>query len=283
MSFILPLLPGEAATKAAGRYFDKEIVRMDKAKRKAIIAGNWKMNKTATEAAKLVDELIPAVKDASCEVVICTPYTDLVTAVEKTKGTNIHVGAENVHFEKSGAFTGEISADMLVDLGVEYVIVGHSERRQYFAETDQTVNKRALAALNAGLKVIICVGESLQQREEGVTEELVRMQTKIALRDVTAEQMANVVIAYEPIWAIGTGKTATADQAEEVCAQIRKVIGEVYGEAVAEATTVQYGGSMNAKNCEELLGKKNVDGGLIGGASLKAPDFAVIVNAASNG
>ena len=171
---------------------------MDKAKRKAIIAGNWKMNKTASEAAVLVDELVPAVQDAGCEVVICTPYTDLVTAVEKTKGTNIHVGAENVHFEKSGAFTGEISADMLVDLGVEYVIVGHSERRQYFAETDQTVNKRALAALNAGLKVIICVGESLQQREEGVTEELVRMQTKIALRDVTAEQMANVVIAYEP-------------------------------------------------------------------------------------
>ena len=220
---------------------------MDKAKRKAIIAGNWKMNKTATEAAALIDELIPAVKDASCEVVICTPYTDLVTAVAKTKGTNIHVGAENVHFEKSGAYTGEISADMLVDLGVEYVIVGHSERRQYFAETDQTVNKRALAALNAGLKAIICVGESLQQREEGVTEELVRMQTKIALRDVTPEQMANVVIAYEPVWAIGTGKTATADQAEEVCAQIRKVIGELYGEAVAEATTIQYGGSMNAK------------------------------------
>ena len=240
-------------------------------------------NGVALDIRKLVDELIPAVKDASCEVVICTPYTDLVTAVEKTKGTNIHVGAENVHFEKSGAFTGEISADMLVDLGVEYVIVGHSERRQYFAETDQTVNKRALAALNAGLKVIICVGESLQQREEGVTEELVRMQTKIALRDVTAEQMANVVIAYEPIWAIGTGKTATADQAEEVCGQIRKVIGEVYGEAVAEATTVQYGGSMNAKNCEELLSKKDVDGGLIGGASLKAPDFAVIVNAATKG
>ena len=226
---------------------------MDKAKRKAIIAGNWKMNKTASEAAVLVDELVPAVQDAGCEVVICTPYTDLVTAVEKT------------------------------NLGVEYVIVGHSERRQYFAETDQTVNKRALAALNAGLKVIICVGESLQQREEGVTEELVRMQTKIALRDVTAEQMANVVIAYEPIWAIGTGKTATADQAEEVCGQIRKVIGEVYGEAVAEATTVQYGGSMNAKNCEELLSKKDVDGGLIGGASLKAPDFAVIVNAATKG
>ena len=256
---------------------------MDKAKRKAIIAGNWKMNKTASEAAVLVDELIPAVKDATCEVVICTPFTDLVTAVAKTKGTNIHVGAENVHFEKSGAFTGEISADMLVDLGVEYVIVGHSERRQYFAETDQTVNKRALAALNAGLKVIICVGESLQQREEGVTEELVRMQTKIALRDVTAEQMANVVIAYEPVWAIGTGKTATSDQAEEVCAQIRKVVGELYGEAVAEATTVQYGGSMNAKNCEELLSKKDVDGGLIGGASLKADQFAVIVEAATKG
>ena len=220
---------------------------MDKAKRKAIIAGNWKMNKTASEAAVLVDELVPAVQDAGCEVVICTPYTDLVTAVEKTKGTNIHVGAENVHFEKSGAFTGEISADMLVDLGVEYVIVGHSERRQYFAETDQTVNKRALAALNAGLKVIICVGESLEQREEGVTEELVRMQTKIALLGV------------------------------------RKVVGELYGEAVAEATTVQYGGSMNAKNCEELLSKKDVDGGLIGGASLKAPDFAVIVNAATKG
>lgn len=256
---------------------------MDKAKRKAIIAGNWKMNKTATEAAQLVDELIPAVQDASCEVVICTPYTDLVTAVAKTKGTNIHVGAENVHFEASGAFTGEISAAMLVDLGVEYVIVGHSERRQYFAETDQTVNKRTLAALNAGLKAIVCVGESLQQREEGVTEELVRMQTKIALRDVTAEQMANVVIAYEPVWAIGTGKTATADQAQEVCAQIRKVIGELYGDAVAQATTVQYGGSMNAKNCEELLSKQHVDGGLIGGASLKAADFAVIVNAASKG
>ena len=256
---------------------------MDKQNRKAIIAGNWKMNKTATEAKALISELIPAVQGAGCEVVICTPYTDLVTAVEMTRGTNIHVGAENVHFEDHGAFTGEISAAMLVDLGVEYVIVGHSERRQYFAETDQTVNKRALAALNAGLKVIICVGESLQQREEGVTEELVRMQTKIALRGVTAAQMANVVIAYEPIWAIGTGRTATSDQAQEVCAQIRKVIGELYGEAVAKATTVQYGGSMNAKNAEELLSKPDVDGGLIGGASLKAPDFAVIVNAAANG
>ena len=256
---------------------------MNRRYRKTIIAGNWKMNKTATEAAALIDELIPAVKDASCEVVICTPYTDLVTAVAKTKGTNIHVGAENVHFEKSGAFTGEISADMLVDLGVEYVIVGHSERRQYFAETDQTVNKRALAALNAGLKTIICVGESLEQREMGVTMELIALQVKSALAGVAAEKVRRCVIAYEPIWAIGTGKTATADQAEEVCAQIRKVIGELYGEAVAEATTVQYGGSMNAKNCDELVSKKDVDGGLIGGASLKAPDFAVIVNAASKG
>ena len=254
---------------------------MNKATRKAIIAGNWKMNKTATEAAELIDALIPAVKDANCEVVICTPFTSLVTAVEKCKGTNIHVGAENVHFEKSGAFTGEISADMLVDLGVEYVITGHSERRQYFAETDETVNKRTKAALEAGLKVIVCVGESLAQREQGVTEELVRMQTKIALGGVSAEEMKRVVIAYEPVWAIGTGRTATADQAQEVCAAIRKVLGELYGEEVAEATTVQYGGSMNAGNADELLSKKDVDGGLIGGASLKADAFGAIVAAAS--
>ena len=256
---------------------------MDKEKRKAVIAGNWKMNKNATEAAALIDELIPAVKDASCEVVICTPYTDLVTAVAKTKGTNIHVGAENVHFEKSGAYTGEISADMLVDLGVEYVVVGHSERRQYFAETDETVNKRAKAALAAGLKPIICVGESLAQREQGVTEELVRMQVKIALGGVSAEQLKNVVIAYEPVWAIGTGRTATADQAQEVCAAIRKVVGELYGEDAARGLTVQYGGSMNAENAAELLAKPDVDGGLIGGASLKADQFAVIVDAATKG
>ena len=239
--------------------------------RKPIIAGNWKMNKTATEAAELIDALIPAVKDAGCEVVICVPFTDLVTAVAKTKGTNIHVGAENVHFEKSGAFTGEISADMLTDLGVEYVVVGHSERRQYFA------------ALAGGLKPIICVGESLTQREQGVTEELIRMQVKIALNGVTADELKNVVIAYEPIWAIGTGKTATADQAEEVCAAIRKVVGELYGADAAKALTVQYGGSMNPKNAEELLSKPDVDGGLIGGASLKADQFAVIVEAATKG
>lgn len=254
---------------------------MDKAKRKAVIAGNWKMNKTATEAAALIDELIPAVKDAACDVVICTPFTDLVTAVEKCRGTNIGVGAENVHFEKSGAFTGEISADMLVDLGVKYVIVGHSERRQYFAETDETVNKRTKAALAAGLTVIVCVGESLTQREQGVTEELVRLQTRIALGGVSAEEMQRVIIAYEPVWAIGTGRTATADQAEEVCAAIRKVLGELYSADVAEATTIQYGGSMNAKNADELVSKKNVDGGLIGGASLKPADFAAIVAAAS--
>ena len=211
------------------------------------------------------------------------PYTDLCVAVAKCSGTNIHVGAENVHYEKSGAFTGEISADMLTDLGVEYVVIGHSERRQYFAETDETVNKRARAALAGGLKPIICVGESLAQREQGVTEELVRLQVKIALQGVTAEELKNVVIAYEPIWAIGTGKTATADQAQEVCAAIRNVVAELYGADAAKALTVQYGGSMNAKNAEELLSKPDVDGGLIGGASLKADQFAVIVDAATKG
>ena len=256
---------------------------MDKAKRKAIIAGNWKMNKTATEAAKLVDELIPAVKDATCEVVICTPFTDLVTAVEKTKGTNIHVGAENVHFEKSGAFTGEISADMLVDLGVEYVIVGHSERRQYFAETDQTVNKRTLAALNAGLKVIICVGESLEQRELGVTMELIAYQVKCALAGVPADKMRHVVIAYEPLWAIGTGNTATSAQAQEVCASIRATLTKLYDADTAKAISILYGGSMNAGNAAELLAQPDIDGGLIGGASLKPVDFSKIIAATAQG
>ena len=258
--------------------------------RKPIMAGNWKMNLTHVDGLGLVQKLAWTLEDKKwdadkVEAVVIPPFTAIHTVQTLVNGDRLKLGygAQDVSQHDDGAYTGEVSATMLAKLGCQYVIVGHSERRQYFAETDQTVNKRALAALNAGLKVIICVGESLQQREEGVTEELVRMQTKIALRDVTAEQMANVVIAYEPIWAIGTGKTATADQAEEVCAQIRKVIGEVYGEAVAEAVTVQYGGSMNAKNCEELLSKKDVDGGLIGGASLKAPDFAVIVNAASNG
>ena len=257
---------------------------MNRRYRKTIIAGNWKMNNTLSQTKQFAEEIKPIMPRGKwCNVVLCVPAVNITTAVRLFKDCHIAIGAETCHYEDHGAYTGEITAEMIKEAGAKYVIIGHSERRQYFAETDQTVNKRALAALNAGLKVIICVGESLQQREEGVTEELVRMQTKIALRDVTAEQMANVVIAYEPIWAIGTGKTATAEQAEEVCAQIRKVIGEVYGEAVAEATTVQYGGSMNAKNCEELLSKKDVDGGLIGGASLKAPDFAVIVDAATKG
>ncbi len=256
---------------------------MDKQNRKAVIAGNWKMNMTPTDAGHLLDDLIPMVADAGCEVVVCVPATDLCVAVAKCAGTNVKVGAQNVHFEKSGAFTGELSADMLTDLGVEYVVIGHSERRQYFAETDETVNKRTKAALAGGLKPIVCVGESLTQREQGVTEELVRMQTKIALNGVTADELKNVIIAYEPIWAIGTGKTATADQAQEVCAAIRKVVGELYGEDAAKALTVQYGGSMNAKNAEELLSKPDVDGGLIGGASLKADQFAIIVDAATKG
>ena len=251
---------------------------MDKQNRKAIIAGNWKMNKTATEAAELIDALIPAVKDAGCEVVICVPFTDLVTAVAKTKGTNIHVGAENVHFEKSGAFTGEISADMLTDLGVEYVVVGHSERRQYFAETDETVNKRAKAALAGGLKPIICVGESLTQREQGVTEELIRMQVKIALNGVTADELKNVVIAYEPIWAIGTGKTATDEQANETIGMIRATVAGMFGKETAEALRIQYGGSMKPSNARSLMAMPEIDGGLIGGASLKAVDFSQVVN-----
>ena len=257
---------------------------MNRRYRKTIIAGNWKMNKTPSETKAFAEQfkaILPKTK--WCDIVVCVPTVDLSAAVRAFKDSRIAVGAENVYFEKSGAYTGEISADMIADLGVRYVIVGHSERRQYFAETNETVNKRTKAALAGGLKPIICVGESLDQREQGVTEELVRMQVKIALNGVTADELKNVVIAYEPIWAIGTGKTATADQAEEVCAQIRKVIGEVYGEAVAEATTVQYGGSMNAKNAEELLGKPDVDGGLIGGASLKADQFAVIVDAATKG
>ena len=238
------------------------------------------MNKTAGEAVSLINELKPLGADAKADVVVCPPAADLAAAAQALKGSGIGLGAQNLDYHDAGAFTGEISADMLMDLGVKYVITGHSERRQYFAETDETVNKRTKAALAAGLTVIVCVGESLAQREQGVTEELVRMQTKIALGGVSAEEMARVIIAYEPVWAIGTGRTATADQAQEVCAAIRKVVGELYGEAVAEATTIQYGGSMNAANADELLSKPDVDGGLIGGASLKPADFAAIVAAA---
>ena len=256
---------------------------MKKDIRRAIIAGNWKMNKTRPEAKELIEAMKPLVKDAGCEVVICVPYTNLETAVELTKGTNIKVGAENCHFAKSGAYTGEISADMLTEIGVEYVVLGHSERRQYFGETDETVNKRTKAALEAGLKPIVCVGELLWERECGITEEVIARQIKLDFFGVTADELKNCVIAYEPVWAIGTGKTATADQAEEVCGFIRGVLSKLYGKDVADTITIQYGGSMNAGNAAELLSKENVDGGLIGGASLKANDFAIIVDAATKG
>ncbi len=254
---------------------------MNKAKRNAVIAGNWKMNKTASEARELINGLLPLVKDAGCTVIIGVPFTDIHVAVEMTKGSNVHVAAQNCHFEASGAFTGEVSAPMLKEEGVEYVILGHSERRQYFAETDETVNKRARAALANGLKTIICVGESLDQREAGVTKDFVCGQVVAALEEMTAEDLKNVIIAYEPIWAIGTGKTATKEQAAEVCGFIRETVAEKYGQDVADALTIQYGGSMNAKNCDELLSMEDIDGGLIGGASLKPVDFSVIVGAAS--
>lgn len=254
---------------------------MNKAVRKAVIAGNWKMNKTPEEARELIAAIAPLVKDAGCDVVACTPYVDLWAAQEAAKGTNIQIGAENCHWAKSGAFTGEIAADMLSSMGVNIVIIGHSERRQYFGETDVTVHDRTRAALDAGLTVILCVGETLEQREQGITSELVAMQTKIALGGVTKEELKRIIIAYEPVWAIGTGKTATAAQANEVNHYIRTVVAGLYDQAAADAMTIQYGGSMNAKNAEELLDQEDVDGGLIGGASLKAPDFAAIVKAAS--
>ena len=252
---------------------------MDKTKRKAIIAGNWKMNKTPSEAKELLTAIIPAVKDADCEVIACVPYVDLSVAIEVTKGTNVKIGAENCHWAESGAFTGEISTGMLKEMGVEYVVLGHSERRQYFGETDETVNKRTKAALAAGLKPIVC--ELLWERECDITEEVIARQIKLDLFDVSAEDVKKTVIAYEPVWAIGTGKTATAEQAEEVCAFIRATLAKLYSEEVAQAVTIQYGGSMNDGNADELLSKTNVDGGLIGGASLVAEKFAAIVKAAS--
>ena len=256
---------------------------MDKTKRKAIIAGNWKMNKTPSEAKELLTAIIPAVKDADCEVIACVPYVDLSVALEVTKGTNVKIGAENCHWAESGAFTGEISTGMLKEMGVEYVVLGHSERRQYFGETDETVNKRTKAALAAGLKPIVCVGELKWERECNITEEVIARQIKLDLWDVTAEDVKKTVIAYEPVWAIGTGLTATPDQAEEVCAFIRATLAKLYDQATADAVTIQYGGSMNAANCAELLAKPNIDGGLIGGASLKAADFNTIVQAAVEG
>ena len=255
---------------------------MKKAVRKAIIAGNWKMNKTRPEAKELLEAIKPLVANAEgkVEVIACVPFTNLETAINATAGSNVKIGAENVHFEKSGAFTGEISADMLVELGVEYVVIGHSERRQYFGETDETVNKRTKAALAAGLKPIVCVGELLWERECNITEEVIARQVKLDFFGVSAEDVKKSVIAYEPVWAIGTGKTATDDQAEEVCGGIRELLENLYDAETAKAITIQYGGSMNPKNCAGLLAKPNIDGGLIGGASLKSADFAVITKAA---
>ncbi len=254
---------------------------MNKALRKAVIAGNWKMNKTPCEARELLEAIKPLVQNAKCDVVACVPFVDLQTALDATAGSNIGIGAENCHWEASGAYTGEISAPMLKAMSVPYVIIGHSERRTYFGETDVTVNKRVRAALDNGLTVILCVGEYLEQREQGITGEVVSLQTKIALQGVSADELKRVIIAYEPVWAIGTGKTATAEQANEVCALIRSTVAGLYNWAAANALTIQYGGSMNAQNAAELLDQPDVDGGLIGGASLKPADFAEIVKAAS--
>ena len=245
--------------------------------RRKIIAGNWKMNMTPSEAVALVETLKPLVQTDEADVVFCVPAIDLIPVIEAVKGTNIEVGAENMYYEEKGAFTGEISPNMLTDAGVKYVIIGHSERREYFAETDETVNKKVLKAFEHGLTPIICCGETLTQREQGITVDWIRMQVKIAFQNVTAEQAKQAVIAYEPIWAIGTGKTATTEQAEEVCAAIRACIGEVYDEATANAIRIQYGGSVNAANAAELFAQPDIDGGLVGGASLKA-DFGKIVN-----
>ena len=245
--------------------------------RTPIIAGNWKMNKTPSEAAELIKDLIPLVKNTKAEVVVCPPYVCLATVAELVKGTNIKLGAQNLHFKDSGAYTGEVSAEMLKAVGVEYVIIGHSERRQYFAETDETVNLKVKKALAAGLTPIICVGESLEQREKGVTNEFVGMQIKLALEGLTSGQVAGLIIAYEPIWAIGTGKTATSDQANETIGAIRSAVRDVFADA-ADQVRIQYGGSMNPKNASELMAKKEIDGGLIGGASLKAEDFSKVVN-----
>ncbi len=247
--------------------------------RKPIIAGNWKMNNTIAETKQLITDLKPLVKDAKCDVVICTPYTDLATAVAETKGSNIHVGAENVHWAEKGAFTGEISAKMLVELGVEYVIIGHSERRQYFGETNQTVNARVKAALAAGLKVILCIGETLEEREGGKVEEVLVRQTTEAFKDIDKEELDNIVIAYEPVWAIGTGKTATSQDANDTIKIVRDTMAKLYCPKCAEERVrIQYGGSMNPKNASELMAMPQIDGGLIGGASLKAEDFSKVVN-----
>ena len=254
---------------------------MNPAKRRTVIAGNWKMNFTPDEATAFINEIKPMVagKD-NCDIVFCAPYVTIDAAMKAAAGSNIKIGAENVHFAEKGAYTGEVSAKMLRAIGVEYVIIGHSERRQYFGETDATVNARTKAALAAGMKVILCLGEVTDQRLSGITNEVVSMQTKLDLADVSAEELKNVIIAYEPVWAIGTGLTATPEQAEETCGEIRRVVASLYGQEAADGLTIQYGGSMNNANAAELLAKPDVDGGLIGGASLVAEKFTAIVDAA---
>lgn len=244
--------------------------------RKKIVAGNWKMNKTPKEAIDLVNELKDKVNTSDVDVVFCVPSVDLIPVVDALKGTDIAVGAQNMYYEESGAYTGEISPNMLTEIGVKYVIIGHSERRAYFAETDETVNKKVLKAIEHNLVPIICVGETLEQREQGITIDLVRLQIKIALKDVPSDKAKDIVIAYEPIWAIGTGKTATSEQAQEVCKAIRQVVSEIYNNSVSESLRVQYGGSVNGSNAKELFNMGDIDGGLVGGASLKA-DFEKIV------
>ena len=246
--------------------------------RKKVIAGNWKMNMLPNEAMSMISNLAPLVKDADSEVVLCVPYTDLFYSLLTAQETNIKIGAQNMYFEEKGAYTGEISGKMLKSIGVEYVIIGHSERRQYFAETDETVNKKLKAAFANGLKPIVCVGETLEERESGKAFEIITNQTQKALDGLTNEQVANTIIAYEPVWAIGTGKTATSEDANEACKKIREKIAKIYGQNVADRVIIQYGGSMKPENAKELLEMSDIDGGLIGGASLKAESFEKIVN-----
>lgn len=244
-----------------------------------IIAGNWKMNNNRVQAEKLITELIPLVSDTENTVIICVPFTDLCKAVKLTKGTNIHVGAQNCHWKESGAYTGEIAPSMLTELGVEYVVIGHSERRAYFGETDETVLLRTKAALSSGLRPIVCIGETLEERSDGKTESVLKRQVKEGFKDVTAEELKNVIVAYEPVWAIGTGVTATDEQANDAIAYVRGVFAEMYGENAARELYIQYGGSMNDKNAAGLLSMPEIDGGLIGGASLVAEKFAAVVKA----
>ena len=252
---------------------------MDKSLRKTILAGNWKMNKTRPEAKALIEGIKPLAENADCEVVICVPFTNLETAVEMTKGTNIKVGAENVHFEKSGAFTGEISADMLTEIGVEYVIIGHSERRQYFGETDETVNLKMIQAINNGINPIVCVGESLEQYEANETKDVVKTQVVAAYKDIAKEDVEKTVIAYEPIWAIGTGKTATNEIAQDVCGYIRTVVADLYDQETADKVRIQYGGSVKPAGLAALLEQPDIDGALVGGASLQVESYIAMIEA----